>query len=133
MNFVTGSKVGPISEGVRKAYWIGSSVAVLIFVAAGCVNIAVGPLNLAIFLVPLIEIGFAWFVLILLDGWGQSGDHTFGPSLFRRTGVGQIWTIAATWHRQIVTASFLFFIPLFFLLTSVVIFIGAVTGRINPM
>jgi hypothetical protein len=123
--------LAPLSRDVRKAYIAANGVALLITLAAGLVNVVVGPRAPVIFLVIPCQIVFA-----LLN----FAAANFVPRFILQSHpqIPPAWTRHAPRSpeeierqmRTLRTIS-LIFVPAFFLLVSIALFFAAVAGRIN--
>ena len=56
-----------VSPTLRKVFLIGNGIALAIFLLGGCVNLVVGPRDLDLFFVPIVQLFFIFLLLHLAD------------------------------------------------------------------
>ena len=116
---------------LRTAYLVGNGLATAIMFVASFVNLFVGPRNLGLFFLPLIEAGFATLTLIMVDLILRQLTRLKPPPLWLGR-FGVLWRWLEKWNGLIVATAFLCGTPAFFLIVSSLLLYAATTGTINP-
>jgi hypothetical protein len=123
-----------IPPRLRRAYLVGNTLAMLIALLAGFINLAVGPRNPLIFVAVPFQFLFATSVLFFADSLSRQPESP-PPFWVGKRGFPSLetWNRKMAGHHARTMRGFLIFTPAFFLVVSVALLCAAITRTVNPL
>jgi len=123
-------------QPTRERFFVVTSVtAIGIALVAAAVNVVVGPINPAMWLVPVFMAGYAAITFVLVQAVVQQAEDPKPVNWMVRRLIGKrvvyLLRWLFRWNTRLVSPVFLYFVPSFLLLLAVLLLIFSVRGEIS--